>query len=150
MSGLTSTKNKCSCFVARSVVFFFPCGGWDYKTHKISSRGSADHPNGRGKEPGKKYCPGSALPFLPEIFEPLSLFFFPSPANVNLRDWDNFSCPPTSTPTSRRQNPALFYSPLKEHLEEMRAPPLTASSLLRCCVIYFFFPPSQPHIIYPR
>lgn len=93
-----------------------------------------------GKSRGKNIVPVLRFPFSPKSSS-RSLSFFPSPANVNLRDWDNFSCPPTSTPTSRRQNPALFYSPLKEHLEEMRAPPLTVSPLLRCCVIYFFFFP---------
>lgn len=66
---------------------------------------------------------------------------FSNPENVNLRGWGNFSCPPTSRAAENKTRRFFFsYSLLNEHLEEMRAPPLTASLPPRCCLYFFFFP----------
>lgn len=153
MSGWTSTsKNKCSCFVARLawfgcfVFYFFSCGGWDYKTHKISSGESADHPNGRGE----KYCPGSARPFLPKPASRslFSLFFlsFPDPSTLNLRGWENF-WPPTSPNQQKNQNRGAFKLFFFKRTFRRDARP---TSLRISAAFSPLFSPLQPRIFHPE
>lgn len=140
MSGWTSEKTKCSCFITWLgcclFLVFFSSGGWDYKTHKISSRESADHPKRprRKKKILSRFCASLSPRNLRGALS------FSNPENVNPRGWGNSSCPPTPRAADNK-NPALFNPLFSGHSAEMRAPPLTASLLPWGCVGLGFFCP---------